>query len=202
MSRTGRQRWLERRDVAVMGLFLGIPLLALSVPALAGYPLLTGDDATQNYPLSVLSGEILAHGHLPVYDPYLWSGVPLLAGANAHALLPTTFLFAFLPHLAAWVLAEAITLAAGAIGAFVLLRRNGCRTLAAALGGSWFGLGGFMSSQIVHIDFVSAAAALIWCLVALDGIARDTVHRAGRLGLGPSRCRRLCRAFGQPRHRG
>ncbi len=159
-----------------MGLFLGIPLLALSVPALAGYPLLTGDDATQNYPLSVLSGEILAHGHLPVYDPYLWSGVPLLAGANAHALLPTTFLFAFLPHLAAWVLAEAITLAAGAIGAFVLLRRNGCRTLAAALGGSWFGLGGFMSSQIVHIDFVSAAAALIWCLVALDGIARDTVR--------------------------
>ena len=152
-------------------------LVALSVAALAGYPLLTGDDLTQNYPLSVLSGELLAHGHLPVYDPYLWSGTPLLAGTSAHALLPTTLLFAFLPHLTAWVLAEALTLAAGAIGAFVLLRRNECRTLAAALGAATFGLGGFVSSQIVHIDFVSASASLVWCLVALDGIARDKITR-------------------------
>ena len=96
---------------------------------------------------------------------------------SAHALLPSTLLFAFLPHLAAWVLAEALTLAAGALGGFVLLRRNGCRTLAAGLGGATFGLGGFVSSQIVHIDFVSASASLVWCLVALDGIAHDEPRR-------------------------
>jgi hypothetical protein len=139
--------------------------------------LLTGDDLTQNYPLSVLSAQFIAHGHLPVYDPYLWSGAPLLAGASAHALLPTTLLFTFLPHLSAWVLAEALTLAAGAIGGFVLLRRNGCRTLAAALGGGTFGFGGFVSSQIVHIDFVAASGSLVWCLVALDGIARGDPRR-------------------------
>ena len=160
-----------------MGVLLGIPVVALSIAALAGYPLLTGDDLTQNYPLSVLSGQFIAHGRLPVYDPYLWSGTPLLAGASAHALLPTTLLFAFLPHLAAWVLAEALTLGAGAIGGFVLLRRNKCRTLAAALGGATFGLGGFVSSQIVHIDFVAASASLIWCLVALDAIVRDDPRR-------------------------
>ena len=173
MNSAPRVRRLERRDAAVMAALVGIPLVAFSVAALAGYPLLTGDDLAQSYPLSVLSGQFIAHGHLPVYDPYLWSGAPLLAGGNAHALLPTTLLFAFLPHLTAWVLAEALTLGAGAIGGFVLLRRNGCRTLAAALGGATFGLGGFVSSQIVHIDFVSASASLIWCLVALDGIARD-----------------------------
>ncbi|MGD0439843.1 MAG: hypothetical protein ABSB52_04375 [Acidimicrobiales bacterium] len=168
---------LARRDALVVALFFGIPLIVLSVPALAGYPLITGDDLTQNYPLSVLSGQFIAHGHLPVYDPYLWSGTPLLAGASAHALLPSTLVFAFLPHLSAWVLAEALTLAAGAIGAFVLLRRNGCRTLAAALGGASFGFGGFVSSQIVHIDFVSASSSLVWCLVGLDGIARGEPRR-------------------------
>jgi len=160
-----------------MGVLLGIPVVALSIAAVAGYPLLTGDDLTQNYPLSALSGQFIAHGRLPVYDPYLWSGTPLLAGASAHALLPTTLLFAFLPHLAAWVLAEALTLGAGAIGGFVLLRRNKCRTLAAALGGGTFGLGGFVSSQIVHIDFVAASASLVWCLVALDAIVRDEPRR-------------------------
>ena len=168
---------LGRRDALVVALLVGIPVIALSIPALAGYPLITGDDLTQNYPLSVLSAQFLAHGHLPVYDPYLWSGAPLLAGASAHALLPTTLLFTFLPHLSAWVLAEALTLAAGAIGGFVLLRRNCCRTLAAALGGAMFGFGGFVSSQIVHIDFVAASASLVWCLVALDGIARDNPRR-------------------------
>src|ERR1019366_10360930 len=89
---------LGRADGFAVGILLGIPLFAFSVAALAGYPLLTGDDVTQNYPLSVLAGQFIAHGHLPVYDPYLWAGTPLLAGANAHALLPTTLLFAFLPH--------------------------------------------------------------------------------------------------------
>ncbi|MFZ2059121.1 MAG: hypothetical protein WAV54_17100 [Acidimicrobiales bacterium] len=167
----------HRRDALAMGVLLGIPVVALSIAALAGYPLLTGDDLTQNYPLSVLSGQFIAHGRLPVYDPYLWSGTPLLAGASAHALLPTTLLFTFLPHLAAWVLAEALTLGAGAIGGFVLLRRNRCRTLAAALGGATFGLGGFVSSQIVHIDFVAASASLVWCLVALEAIVRDDPRR-------------------------
>ena len=178
MNRAFGAHRFERADVVAACLLLFIPLIVFSVPALAGYPLLTGDDLAQSYPLSVLYGQIISHGHLPVYDPYLWSGAPLLAAANAHVLLPATLLFALVPNLVAWVVVEALTLGACAIGCFVLLRRNGCRTLAAALGGATFGLGGFVSSQVVHIDFVSAAASLIWCLVALDGIARgDTNYR-------------------------
>ena len=177
MTRVRRARRFEPADVAAVGTLFAIPFIALSIAALAGYPLLTGDDLVQSYPLSVLSAAIISHGHLPVYNPYLWSGSPLLAGANAHALLPTTLLFTFLPNLAAWVLGEALTLGAAATGCYVLLRRNGCRTLSAALGGATFGLGGFVSSQVVHIDFVSAAASVVWCLVAIDGIVRDAPWR-------------------------
>jgi len=167
----------KRGDLIAIAILLGIPLVALSAAALSGYPLLTGDAVVQGYPLSVLSAQIISHGHLPLYDPYSWAGTPLLAGGTAHALLPSTLLFTILPDLAAWVVAETLTLVAGAIGCFVLLRRNGCRPLAAALGGATFGLGGYLSSQLVHIDFVSAAASLVWCLVALDGIARDQAGR-------------------------
>ena len=53
-----------------------------------------------------LAGALLRAGHLPLWDPYLWSGTPLLAGWNAGALYPGTFLFAFLPAPVAWSVAS------------------------------------------------------------------------------------------------
>lgn len=158
-------------DWKACGLLAGIPAMLLAAAAAAGYPLITGDDLTQNYPLEELSGQILRHGHLPLWDTFLWSGTPLLGGTNAHALLPITLIFALLPPLAAWVVGEVAVLAAAAIGCQLFLRRTGCGTLAAALAGASFGLGGFVSSQVVHIDFAAAAAALPWALVALHGLA-------------------------------
>jgi hypothetical protein len=152
-------------------LLAGVPAVGFSVSAGLGYPLITGDNLVQNYPLEYLSGQIVRHGHLPLYNAFLWSGTPLLGGTNAHALLPITLLFAVLPPLAAWVIGEILVVAAAGIGCQLFLRRTGCGSLAAALGGASYGLGGFMSSQFVHIDFVAAAAALGWVLVALDGLA-------------------------------
>lgn len=173
----GRSR-LARADAGFVALLFGLPALVLTVPALAGYPLITGDDLVQSYPLSELAGAMLRHGHLPVFDPYLWSGSPLLAGANAHALFPTTALFAVLPGLAAWVVSEIVVLGATATGAYVLSRWRGCRPASAMLSGATFGLGGFISSQIVHIDFVSAGGCLVWVLVGLHGLATaDPRHR-------------------------
>ncbi|MGO8874348.1 MAG: hypothetical protein ACLQNG_01075 [Acidimicrobiales bacterium] len=160
-----------RADWKASALLAGLPALLLAAAAGAGYPLITGDDLTQNYPLEELSGQILRHGHLPLWDGFLWSGTPLLGGTNAHALLPITLLFALLPPVAAWVVGEVVVLAAAAIGCQLFLRRTGCGTPAAALAGCSFGLGGFVSSQVVHIDFVAAAAALPWALVALHGLA-------------------------------
>jgi hypothetical protein len=164
------ERWC-RRDSIFACFMVGVPAALLSLAALIGYPLITGDDLIQNFPLEELAGHAIAEGHWPLYDPYLWSGTPLLGGANAHALLPITLLFAVMPPLAAWVLGEVIVIAAAALGCQLFLRRTGCGPLAAALGGATFGLGGFVSSQMVHIDFVAAAAALPWALVALDGLA-------------------------------
>ncbi len=160
-----------RRDWIFASYLVGVPGILLGVAALIGYPLITGDDLIQNFPLEALAGRIVAAGHVPLYNAYLWSGTPLLAGGNAHALLPITLLFSVMSPLAAWVLGEVIVLAGAAVGVQLFLRRTGCGSVAAALGGASFGLGGFVSSQIVHIDFVAAAAAIPWALVALHGLA-------------------------------
>jgi hypothetical protein len=150
----------------------GLPLVLLSLPALAGYPLLTGDDLDQTYPLSVLAGAQLRHGHLPVLDPLVWSGTPLLAGINARVVFPTTLLFAFLPGLVAWVLAEAAAFGAAATGSYLFLRDTRCAPLASGLAAAAYGLGGFLSSQAVHVDFLTGAALLPWLALVLHRLAQ------------------------------
>ena len=72
-----------------------------------------GQPAIQNFPLRVLSGELLRQGHLPLWNPYIWSGSPLLGGLNAGSLYPVTLVFALLPPVAAWVRQSARRLLGG-----------------------------------------------------------------------------------------
>ncbi len=70
-------------DAAAVALLIVLPILVYGIPALLGHPVLPGDDLTQNFPLRVLAGQEISRGHLPLFDPYIWSGAPLLAGWNA-----------------------------------------------------------------------------------------------------------------------
>ncbi len=167
-----RTRRPARGDWFALAVLVGVPVLAFSIPAALGYPLLTGDAVIQNYPLRVLAGEILRHGHLPVYNPFAWGGTPLLASANAGAVFPDIVLFALLPALPAWVATEVVAFAGAAIGLYTFLRLDRLRPLCAALGGAAFAFGGFVTSQAVHVDVVETAAALPWVLVGLDRVAR------------------------------
>src|SRR5579863_3703703 len=87
----------RRGDVVAVALLVALPAVIFGVPALLGHPVLLGDDLTQNFPLRVLTGDQIRSGHLPLFDPYIWSGAPLLADWNAGAAYPLTWLFAILP---------------------------------------------------------------------------------------------------------
>ena len=180
-------------------MFVLVPTVFLTLPAVAGYPIMTGDEQLQNYPLRILVGEELRHGHLPFFDPFIWSGAPLLAGANAGAFSPLTLLFAVLPGLAAWVIGEILIFVAASIGCHVFLRLEGCSPLPAALAAGTFAYGGFMTSQAVHIDFLTATAMVPVALVAINRIACGTRARPGRVGGVAGGGGRDDRALGEPR---
>ena len=98
VDRLGRA---DRRAVLVLVI---VPVLVFVGPALFGWPAISGDNEIQNFPLRVFSGELLAQGHLPLWNPYIWSGSPLLGGLNAGSLYPFTLFFTVLPATVAWVL--------------------------------------------------------------------------------------------------
>ncbi len=180
------RRWshVARADKWAVALFVAIPFVMGVPPALVGRPLFPGsgtaDNLTQNFPLRVLSGELLRHGHLPLWDPYIWSGTPLLAGWNAGSLYPGTWLFAFLPASAAWTVNVAAVSVVCAIGMHVFLRRLGCTPLAALLGALTFTYTGFMSGQAVHLGLVQGMSFTPWMLLAVHELGTSPEPRVAR----------------------
>src|SRR5580704_12773169 len=123
----------ERRAILFL---LVVPVVVFVVPALFGHPVVAGDNQIQNYPLRVLSGQMLRAGHLPMWDPWIWSGSPLLGGLNAGSLYPGTWIFAVLPGLVAWTANLVFLYWVAAFGIYVLARMYGLTPLASALGGA------------------------------------------------------------------
>jgi len=163
---------LSRRDLVIVSVLFLVPV-AIQLGFLAtGRTLVPGDDLTQNYPLRVLAGEVIASGHLPAWDSYLWSGTPLLAGWNAGAMFPGTWLFAILPGSWAWAANMAFVGVAAGWGTYALCRRLGVREPASALASVVFSYTGFMSGQIAHLGLVQGTAMLPWTLLGIDLLAR------------------------------
>lgn len=139
-----------------------------------GHPLLLGDNLLQSYPLRVLVGRDYRHGQLPFWDPYIWSGTPLLAGLNAGAFYPTTFLFAVLPATGAWVITQVFASASVSVGTYVFMRDTGIRKAPSFLGALSFAFAGAIAAQgSVHMDMAEGFASLPWMLIALRRIIED-----------------------------
>jgi hypothetical protein len=147
--------WLRTRaDARSVAVLVAAPALLLVVPALAGHPAISGDNLIQNFPLRVLTGTQLRQGHLPLWNPYIWGGSPLLGGLNSGSFYPFTFLFAVLPAVAAFVANLVSVYWAGGLGLYALARQYRVRPMAALLGALTYMLSGTMVGQIVHLGVV------------------------------------------------
>jgi hypothetical protein len=169
-ARSGRRRG----DVVAVAVLAALPALIFGVPALLGHAVLPGDDLTQNLPLRVLAGQQIRSGHLPLFDPYIWSGAPLLAGWNAGAAYPLTWLFAVLPGTAAWTVNLIVTWMVAGLGMFFFLRALRLASLASLVGAFSFAFAGGMSAQVTHFGLV---AGLSWVPLVLLGILRLSQDR-------------------------
>jgi hypothetical protein len=159
--------------LAMAGLVL-LPALVFGIPAMLGHSVLPGDDLTQNFPLRVLAGHQISAGHLPLFDPYIWSGAPLLAGWNAGAAYPFTLLFAILPGVGAWTLNLIAAWVTAGLGMFWFLRALRLRSLASFLGALSFAFAGAMPAQVGHFGLV---AGMSWVPVELLAVLRLTEER-------------------------
>jgi hypothetical protein len=158
---------------------LAAPVLVFGIPLLFGQIYLDGDNLIQNYPLRVLVGQDLIHGHLPLLNPYIYSGAPLLGGFNAGGAYPLTWLFAILPDDLAWTLNLIAAYEVAVVGMYLFLRRQPVSATAATFGAAAFAFGGFLGGQIVHIDLISGAAWLPWMLLGVHGLTEPRPTSTG-----------------------
>lgn len=145
---------LSSPDARAAAVLVVLPVLFFALPAAAGHPAITGDNLIQNFPLRVLSGNQMRQGHLPLWNPYIWSGSPLLGGLNAGSFYPLSFFFVVLPPVGAWVVNLLGVYWAAGLGMYALVRQYRLRPLASLLGAVTYAFSGTMSGQIVHLGVV------------------------------------------------
>jgi hypothetical protein len=158
-----------------VGSLVVLSLLVYGLPALFGHPVVPGDDLIQNLPLRELVGDDLRAGRLPVFDPYIWSGAPLLAGWNAGAAYPLTWLFAVMSGTAAWTLNLVAAAACASVGCYAFLRASGLAVVPSWAGAMTFAFGGGMVAQVSHVGFI---IGMSWVPLALLALLRLTAPAA------------------------
>lgn len=160
---------------------LQLPLFAAAVllilPLLYFYPaligkiaLVQGDGWSQNLGVRVLIGRMIASGHLPLWNPYIFAGTPLLASIYPGALYPPNWLFALFSPGAAMHLVVITTYHIALVGTYLYARKIGATRAGALIAGIAFTFGGYMIAHLGHTSRIAAAAWLPWVLLAIENL--------------------------------
>lgn len=139
-------------------------------PATRGSLVISPDDGVIfNVPLRVAVAEIVRSGCLPLWNPYIFGGMPLHGAAQGGVLLPLNWFYLAFTTPAATNLMMLSTYALAALGAYLYARRAGTSLAGAVLTSLVWQWSAFLVCQIGHTNVVQTAAMLPWVLWAVDG---------------------------------
>ncbi|HEX2171530.1 MAG TPA: hypothetical protein VHL09_03695, partial [Dehalococcoidia bacterium] len=134
------------------------------------------------YPQQQYLGEQLRRGSLPLWNPYLFGGVPFLANIQTGVFYPPNWITAVLPPPYATTALTLFHAWLAAAGLVVLGRQLlGLGWAGALAAGVTFAFGGFLTQQASHPNQLATAAWLPWLLVLYDRARRP----GGRLWVLP-----------------
>ena len=151
-------------------LFFGIISVALHVELLLSESILFDYDlVTYFYPLWELRSEALRSLTLPLWNPYVFAGVPFLANIQTAVFYPLHWPLSFLDAPKAVAISYVLHLWLAGVFTFLFARVSLRLTLISSLfTGIVFMLSGFFSAQVGHINQVNAAAWLPLLLLFVD----------------------------------
>ncbi len=163
-------------------LLLLLPLLYF-YPAMLGKVVLTGGDGwTYSLPMRVLLGQMIAHGTIPLWNPYIFAGMPLLASVQPGVLYPLNWLFALLPPGVAMNAVMILSFHLALSGAYLYARRISVGRVGALVTAVIFTFGGFLTAHIEDTNLIAAAVWLPWVLLAIENLYQRVLWRWVALG--------------------
>src|SRR6266511_2612809 len=107
-----------------------------------------GDPFVELHPLRKVAWDMIRHGSLPLWTPYIFSGYPLLSMAQNGLGYPLTWGYLFLPSQWAEQINVLDPFLLAPIFTYLYVRALGKSRLAGILAGLCFGYGGFMASRM------------------------------------------------------
>ena len=151
---------------------LGVTLLPLIYffPATRGNLIISPDDGVFfNIPIRVAVANLIQAGYVPLWNPYMFSCMPLFGAAQAGVLFPLNWFYLLFSIPVATNLMMLSTYMVAALGAYFYARRSGSSiagALATSLIWQW---SAFMVAKVGQTNVVQTAALLPWVFWAVDG---------------------------------
>lgn len=170
--------------------FIAAVLIALApliyfLPATLGRIVLSDADATVfGMPLRIATAQMIREGHLPLWNPYIFCGMPLFGSAQAGTLFPLNWGFLLASPNAAMNLTVLLSYAAAGVGAFLYARRSGANLLGASVTAIVWQFSGVGIGQIAHTNMLHIYAILPWIFWSIDGyFLRPSRQRAAIIAI-------------------
>ncbi len=139
---------------------------------------LISDLVLENYAWKKFIVESLRAREIPLWNPYLFAGVPFLAAGQHSALYPFSLLFYLLPTDRAFGYFVALQLAIAALNTYALTRVLGLGRLASAVSAIVYAFSGFMVVSTTFPMVIATAAWLPAILACIELLLRS--KEAGR----------------------
>lgn len=133
------------------------------VPSKAQYP----DTIRQIYPWKTLVVESMKRGKLPLWNPYNFSGAPLLANFQSAALYPLNILYLLLSQISAWTILVMLQPFLAAIFTYAYMRTIRATPYGAMLAAVSYGFSGFMA---VWLEYNTVGHVVLWLPLILLAI--------------------------------
>lgn len=167
--------------------FVGLVLVLLPIfyfyPAVIGQVgLLDGDGWNYALGLRILVAQMAANWTLPLWNPYTFGGMPLLATVQVGALYPLNWLFAIFPAGAATKIMQIGSFHLALTGAYLYARSIELNRVGALIAGIIFAFGGFMVAHIEPTNIIATAVWLPWILLAIERLRQQVTWRWITLG--------------------
>ncbi|MFL5132804.1 MAG: YfhO family protein [Microvirga sp.] len=148
--------WPQRQALMAFALILVAWALAASIWPLTG-TVVPWDSKNQFYPTLRYLGSALAHGELPLWNPYHFGGHPSAADPQSLLFTPTMLLFGWLVPEPSMQLFDGVVFAhflPGALAFVPLFRRRGWHPAGAVVAALIFMLGGSASARLQHTGMI------------------------------------------------
>ena len=141
-----------------------------------------GDLVSQLYPAYSLIAQALRDGDFPLWNPFLFSGMPLQADVQSSVFYPPNALFFLLDSRFGYRALELLVVfhfAFASCAMYGMCRYFKLSRLASLLGAITFAYSGFMVAHLGHYNMVAAAVWLPLQLLLLDRVLRSASIAAG-----------------------